>query len=180
MKIAEYRTLTVRTLPDLGSDKLNYSHMVMGLSGEIGELVECIGTELKLTGVDRVNLGEEIGDIYWYLSNYCNMREIDLPEETISVVEGYECLDFLITSISNLVDIVKKYVAYNKPIEKSKEMEATYDIRSALFLMESVYELNGGDIRSRNIHKLKVRYPEKFDENLAVNRKLDEERKTLE
>ncbi len=30
--------------------------------------------------IDRVNIGEECADAWWYLSNYCNFRNYDLEE----------------------------------------------------------------------------------------------------
>jgi len=210
MTVAEYRQHTLRTLPDLGdsfrihvknlshrleisletqiettqkieniADKLNLTHMALGLAGEIGELTECVGTGLKFE-IDRVNLCEELGDIYWYLANYCNMRELDLPEEPLVEVKVEDAFDHLIIKISDLVDIVKRYMAYNKPIEKSKEMNAVYDIRVALYLFEELYDFDGADIRSKNIAKLIARFPEKFTDELAINRNLDNEHKALE
>lgn len=165
MNVAAYRLETLRTLPNLGSPQLNLSHMVLGLAGEIGELVECVGTELKFNEINRPNLVEELGDLYWYLANYCNMQEIDLPENPVFTETDDECLDLLIVKISNLVDLVKRFMAYNKPIEKVKEIEAIYDIRVALVLFENVYDLDGDEIRFKNIAKLKALYPHKFDEH---------------
>jgi len=196
MKLAEYREHTKRTLPDLTftikgeglsvrncSDeighKLNLTHMVLGLAGEIKELVECVGTELKLK-IDKINLGEEIGDMYWYLANYCNFQNLPLPETVVFDTPPDMCLDFLIIKIGDLVDTVKRLVAYNKPIDKAKELELVYDIRVALFMFEELYSLSGDDIREANIAKLRKRYPDKFSEDLAINRNIEEERKTLE
>jgi NTP pyrophosphatase (non-canonical NTP hydrolase) len=208
MTIAEYRTHTTRTLPDLGADikdlsivlshfsendrkwdliemarvisnKLNYSHMALGLAGEIGELVECIGTDLKFN-IDKANLGEEIGDLYWYLANYANMRNIEIPETLQVDVPNVECLDFLIIKIGELVDVIKRYMAYNKEFDRTKEVLLVCDVRLALQVVENTYQLDGADIRARNIAKLKARFPEKFSDHLAVNRDLETERKTLE
>ena len=124
MTIAEYRKHILRTLPDLGkvlkdkvvkafdettlpngiafelgmllggnSNKLNYMHMATGLASEVGELVECAGTDLQFN-IDRVHLGEEIGDLYWYLCNYANMRTINLPEDLRVSIPEEQCLDF--------------------------------------------------------------------------------------
>jgi hypothetical protein len=197
MNNIEYATKTVRTLPDLAfkqnaegvfervcSDevgvKLNLAHMALGLASELGELVQCVGTELKAK-IDLPNLKEELGDIYWYITNYCNIRNIAPPLG----IEGNglpedECFELLITSVSDLVDIIKKYLAYNKEIDKASELEVAYNIFYALEMFEQVYQLNGDEIRKINITKLEVRYPEKFSDKLAINRNLEEERKTLE
>jgi len=197
MTLAEYRTHTPRTLPDLGgilygseiiipidirkkvSDKLNYMHMATGLASEVGELVECVGTDLKFD-VDKVNLGEEIGDLYWYLANYANMRNISMPEELHVVIPEEQCLDFLIIKVGMLVDIIKKFAAYNREIDRVQETLIVCDVRLALLVMEQVYDLNGKEIRLRNIAKLARRYPKEFSDFLATHRDLVAERKELE
>lgn len=196
MNLAEYRIETTRTLPNLAlrevdgefiritddeaGRRLDLCHMALGLATEIAELTKCVGTELRLKGVDKTNLGEEIGDIYWYLANYANMRDLDLPEDVSTEIENYECLDFLIERIGALVDIVKRQIAYDKAIEKVKEMEAVYDILAGLFLLEQLYDLNGNQIRATNIAKLRKRFPKKFEAQLAIDRDVAAERNTLE
>jgi hypothetical protein len=170
----------IRILDEELGLKLNLCHLTLGLASELGELVNCTGTELKIR-IDVPNLKEELGDIYWYLANYCNLRHITPPiDDLIIHLPSDRCFELLISAIGELVDITKKYIAYNRPIEKSKEMEAVYDIYSGLKLFESIYNLEGEEIRAINIRKLEVRYPEKFTQDLAINRNTDEERKTLE
>lgn len=191
----EYREKTKRTLPDLGiskttgdqitnftkehGDQFNLDHMILGLNGEIGELVKCVGTELKLR-VDKINLSEELGDIYWYISNYCNFRNLPIPEDVETTLPNDMCLDLLIISIADLTDIVKKQLAYGRIIEKSKELEIIYNIYTALLLFENTYDIQGSIIRDKNIAKLTVRYPDKYNDVAALNRNLVAERKTLE
>lgn len=190
----EYRDKAKRTLPDLGldretqtnsiveqevGDKLNLSHMIFGLNGEIGELVQCVGTQLKIR-IDKVNLGEELGDIYWYISNYCHLRELPSPEDVQTEIPNDMCLELLLISIADLTDIVKKYIAYGKPIERPKELEIVYNIYTALSLFENTYDLEGSIIRDKNIAKLMVRYPDKYSDSNALNRDTTKERKELE
>lgn len=187
MNNIEYRNNAKRTLPDLGLDtaqverifpeeaglKLNLAHMVMGLGSELGELVNCIGTELKRK-IDLVNLSEEIGDMYWYIANYCNLRNISPPEnKTVDHLPDFMAMELLIVSVADLTDLVKKYVAYGKEIQRAQEMEAIYDVYSALNLLASVYNLNTDEVRQKNITKLRVRYPEKFTQEAAINRDLE-------
>lgn len=192
----EYREKAKRTLPDLGldkaeqkvlimdrelGDKMNLAHMVFGLGGEIGELISCVGTELK-NRIDRVNLGEELGDLYWYISNYCNLRSLPIPEESSIVIDvpNDECLELLIINIADLTDLVKRYIAYGKAIEKPKELEIVYNIYAALHLFETLYDIEGSTVRKRNIDKLKVRYPDRYTDTAALNRDLNAEKRTLQ
>lgn len=63
-----YGELLVRLAQD--PEKLRLVHMVMGLSGETGELVDSIKKHLMYgKDLDVVNVKEELGDICWYMAN---------------------------------------------------------------------------------------------------------------
>lgn len=57
------------------------SNMCMGLAGEIGEVVDIMkkhiyqGKELDITDVI-----EEVGDVLWYIANFCNVNNITMDE----------------------------------------------------------------------------------------------------
>lgn len=161
--------------------KFNLCHMVMGMASELGELVNCTGTQLKVK-VDLPNLKEELGDIYWYLSNYCRIRELPVPDSSALQlnIDDDKCFDLLISSVSELTDLIKKYIAYNRPIDKAKELDTIYDIYCALKAFENIYSLSGDEVRLMNITKLDARYGAKFSEQAANNRNLDNERQVLE
>jgi NTP pyrophosphatase (non-canonical NTP hydrolase) len=202
MNRIEYAAKASRTLPDLGnilnqltdngitvaqgeiykkvSDKLNLSHMMLGLSSEIGELVNCTGTELK-NKIDIPNLREELGDLEWYLANYCNLRDITPPIELDrNQISEDRCFELLISSVGELVNVVKRFVAYDKEIDKSVELTHVYDVYTALDLFQKVYQLDGSEIRDINIAKLVKRYPKFFSNEQALNRDLTAERNILE
>lgn len=204
MNNLEYQKQSIRTLPDLGdrykrffitdgvatgaaydaykelSLKLNLSHMTLGVGSELGELVNCTGTELKVR-IDHVNLKEELGDIYWYVSNYCYLRNISTPVgKIVNEIPEERCFELLLHSVGELLNIVKRFVAYNAEIIISKELEIIYDIYSALNLFESIYKLDGAEIRKLNINKLQKRYPQKFTDEAALNRDIQAERNILE
>lgn len=116
MTTEEYQIKTARTLAQLNSRFENEMHMALGLVTEAGEFADVYKKALAYNKeIDYVNLKEEIGDILWYISNFCNML-------------GW--------SLSDVMDL--------------------------------------------NIKKLETRYPEKFTDDLAINRDLDAERDILE
>ena len=57
------------------------SNMCMGLAGEIGEVIDIMkkhiyqGKELDITDVI-----EEVGDVLWYIANFCNVNNITMDE----------------------------------------------------------------------------------------------------
>lgn len=173
MNLKEYQESAKRTLPDLGSDKLNLSHMVMGMSSELSELYDA---ELK---DDSVNIEEEKADIMWYVANYANIRNIDL--EALSQSERLPGNKPVFWYISELTDLVKRYVAYNKPIDINKEYSyldnIIYHIKRSYLVTDEERFVKS---LKNNIDKLRVRYPEKFNDYDAINRNLEQERKELE
>lgn len=179
MNFKEYQEQTKRTCPDLG-EKMNLCHMVLGLVSEQEEYIKAFVKN------DIVNQKEEVADKFWYLSNYCTFRGYDLQELYDN------CADFKLEEweskgnvydihVSKLNDYVKKYIAYNKEIDREKEKNT---------LKVLLWSLDDTDIfqnvtsllkaLQNNIDKLKVRFPEKFTEENALNRDLDLERKELE
>ena len=57
------------------------SNMCMGLAGEIGEVIDIMkkhiyqGKELDITDVI-----EEVGDVLWYIANFCNVNNITMDD----------------------------------------------------------------------------------------------------
>jgi NTP pyrophosphatase (non-canonical NTP hydrolase) len=86
----------------------------------------------------------------------------------------------LATETGEIQDILKKRLAYGKPIDMTNLKEELGDLmwyiarlcKSFNFTLEEVMELN--------INKLKARYGDKFTEEAALNRNLVKERDVLE
>ena len=85
MNYKNYQEESKRTCPNLNdnlreglSDEL---HMVMGISTEAGELLDAYKKHFAYgKELDVVNVGEEIADIMWYISNLCRIKGINLEE----------------------------------------------------------------------------------------------------
>ena len=181
MNFKEYQEKAIRTLVELESEKLALSHVALGLGSEIVELS---------TYIDEVNKIEEIGDMFWYLAGYCHIRNLQLSDyishypQKITILLAKNQPDFilnkLICDISNLQDIVKKFIAYNKSIDKVEESLILIDICTSLFIYGNISNsIDLQQILVKNIDKLLVRYPDKFSDMLAVNRNLEKEYESL-
>lgn len=174
-----YQEQAKRTCPDLGSEKLNLAHMVLGIFSEREEQIKA-HVEQDITGVL-----EETADALWYIANYCTFRNFSLQElyndrfdftqekwEEHAYVEDVK--------LSKLQDCVKKYIAYNKPLDSEKEKNAIKGILTSIVQKLSEFGLDIQHGLKKNIAKLQVRFPEKFTEENALNRNLEAERKVLE
>ena len=168
MNLQEYQKQAKRTCPSLGSEKLDLAHMMLGIHSEYVEFVEA---------TDKVNRGEELADMYWYFANYCTFRGYDLAFFDLKFAMHSKA----ITKVTSLLqDVVKKYIAYNRVIDKEVEQKLLVDLMVTLKWVASEWGLKVEDILEKNINKLKVRFPDKFTEEAANNRDLEAERKTLE
>lgn len=170
MTIREYQKEAFRTCAQLESDKLNLSHMVLGVCAEWSEFTEAVKK------ADNINCIEELVDMIWFIAGYCTFREYDLQDLTNEESHKYsfhECL-------SRLQDKVKKYVAYNKTIDTEEEQKLIANLMSLTLAMLKIYTKDVSQALQNNIDKLRVRFPDKFSEDKANSRNLESERKELE
>ena len=89
-------------------------------------------------------------------------------------------IKLLYSQCSLLQDLVKKYLAYNKEINSSVEKSILYNIEGILIAIYNLYGISCEEYMEKNILKLKARYPDKFENTLALNRNLEVERNILE
>ena len=85
MNYKEYQSQSERrclNLKDnLREDLSDELHKVIGISTEAGELLDAYKKHFAYgKNLDVVNVGEEIADIMWYISNLCRIKGIDLEE----------------------------------------------------------------------------------------------------
>lgn len=169
MKLDQYQIEAKRTCPTLGSDKLDLAHMVLGIFSEFEEFAQAVNNN------DIFNKSEECSDMMWYISNYCTFRFINL--ELMWNEKFYNKQPFIV-NVSVLQDYIKKYIAYNRQINSEKEEEI---LKAILYNVSQMYGII--DVEKslqNNIDKLRVRFPDKFSEELANNRNLTLEREKLE
>lgn len=176
MKIQVFKEQCKRTCPTLdGGIKLDLAHMVLGMNTEIVELREAIRNK------DSVNIQEELSDFLWYFCNYKNFRGYsEYIYEEQELTSNYAIIYKLYDRVSQLQDLIKKFVAYNKEINTEIELFLLNEIYQYILTIAYSYGVDIENGLEKNIAKLKKRYPEKFDENLAINRDLETERKILE
>ena len=160
MNLATYRVETTRTLPDLGSLVTNSLHMTAGI---MTELIEIIHIESYLKNFDK-RMTDECGDILWYISNYANLHNIELEFKPVPSGRSH------IQSAGKLLDMDKKALAYNKPYDIAVQAETLNFLTNDILYMVSSYYLDIEIVLEKNIEKLRVRFPEKFSGDQAINK----------
>lgn len=155
------------------SQKLCLLHAAIGLSSELGELLQAIQDGNKL------NLIEEVGDMLWYISR---ARSIVSPNNysrwTPVFDDDEDCYKYVSGSVARFCNQVKRHVFYGKELDS----EDVTLMRASLSSIEAALDfLVSIDIaREKNIAKLKARYGDKFSQHAALNRNLNKELKALE
>lgn len=185
--IVEYQLLASRTCPNLPGEHENERHMNLGVITEIGEVLDIFKKNLAYNKpLDVVNLGEELADISWYIVNKCRFHEIPLDDNFDTVkAEVKQLLDTQMFTQNDL-SINLKAEALMHPLLQAY-CGPTNNIFSAPIVQLAIlaniaewYELDFFQLLTNNIDKLRIRYPEKFTEEAALNRDLDAERAELE
>lgn len=170
MNFRDYQKLSERTMKRSGNNSIDLFHMVTGVMSEWEEFVDA---------TDEINRQEELCDMMWYIANYCTLRGLKLEDFPTQVLVDLEVkAEHVPYYTSKFADIIKKHCIYGKAIDENKELEILRGLVFTISQLAGVENLQKG--LERNIEKLKVRYPEKYTDVLALNRDLENERQTLE
>lgn len=149
-------------LDTLDPAKVDLLHMVVGVAGEAGEILECY--ERSTVGsLDRVNMVEELGDIEFYLEGVRQNLGIAYHETTNGQVPARgvvieEAVAAVTTRALMLLDVTKKVVIYNKPINRAVFVERLQWIEVWLHVLRTITGITRDETLTANIAKLSVRY----------------------
>lgn len=111
-------------------------------------------------------------------SNFCSLMDSELRDYSTERLV-HACFGMQ-TETAEFTDAVKKALFYGKDLDTTNLKEELGDL---MWYMAIAMEELGTDFETeanRVINKLKVRYPEKFTNELAENRDLEAERRVLE
>jgi len=133
--------------------------MTSGIVTELNEILD-----IPPSNNYKQKLLDEMGDAFWYISNYCNLHNIVITlepknPEGSSLYWGCKLLDY-----------DKKNLAYNKPYNREMQIEAVQQLTSNLVYKAISFSLTISEVLDKNIEKLRIRFPDKFDQNLAINK----------
>lgn len=153
------RTELVRALAKPGEDillsldahKCHMLHMAVGLSGEVGELLDAVTEENTL---------EEFGDAFFYLEGLLQGVGSTVAEFTAawSVRAGTPSLKQVIIHAAELLDDVKRYVIYDKPLDLESLQKNAVKLLERLYATVDYYGFTDEDVHADNLRKLGKRY----------------------
>ncbi len=139
--------------------KMHMLHMAVGLAGETGELLE---HECSGGGVVDSELIEELGDTEFYFEGLCQSMHITL--NTIRLDQAYSYLSatcgdsqsaaLCVVAASDMLDLVKKMVIYNKDVDLGVFVNALTKVRVRLDQAYSYYGITQLEALEHNMNKL--------------------------
>lgn len=143
-------------------------HACLGLSSEFGELCE---------DETRTASHEELGDLCWYIAIICDNCKLDFKKLYNERRDNKRELEIPIGSgvafnIGVICDVVKRAIYYGKPFEGEKLIPAIKYLLDYVFVQADTMFV---EVLYKNIEKLRIRYPEKFDMTKAYVRQIDKE-----
>lgn len=86
----------------------------------------------------------------------------------------------MVTESAEIADAIKKHIAYGREIDVVNIKEELGDLLWYISMAMDIFGFEPSDVFKTNIEKLKIRYPDKYSDELAETRNLEAERKILE
>jgi NTP pyrophosphatase (non-canonical NTP hydrolase) len=121
MNLKEYATYAIKTLTRQEEPLQDDVHMLMGMTTEVGELTDAYKKHLFYPKpLDVINVKEEIGDLMWYVVNFCNINGWDLEsilEQNVKKLKTRYPKDIFETEKANKRDLFMERMA----LEENKE-----------------------------------------------------------
>lgn len=149
------------TLSEFGVDLW---HGATGVAGECGELLECLTATPDMNKVDRTNLVEELGDLYFYIEQVrrraaLGRGDISAARELIIAPDNIVNLAVQASIYgSQVLDTVKKCAIYNKTLNLFALEDQLNRLDVYLTAIEYAFGIKHEEVLQANIDKLSVRY----------------------
>ena len=198
-ELEEYTSNVMRTATprEQSTDLADLLHSYAGIATEVAELVDIFKKRIFYgKAIDMVNLQEEIGDCFWYIGLLmslppnvtCPDLDVVLNEVLLDEKHFWESMDKdnkipLEDEFPEIEGITKVEWSFLYRLSDVKNPQRPEELVYLILLLTYLNDFYGfllKDTLDKNIEKLKARFPDKFDQNKAINRDLNNERKILE
>lgn len=150
-------------IASLTPEKIDLLHATIGVVGEGGEVVAALQKD------DRENLVEEIGDTNFYADKIYTITGI-VRRGYSEYSDANPCeIDYFIL-VADLLDLVKKYVVYNKPLDVDSLTVKLDLMEYFLFCVGEEYKISRQETLDYCANKLSVRYAGGYSDQAAQTR----------
>lgn len=172
MNINKYRRLTSATLVSKEEPILDSLHFITGIGSELLTEFEEAST--------IANMGEELGDACWYMSEYCNLWNIKTPNRFTIATDTNLRVDRIPLLVGKLLDMDKAAFVYGRVIPFENRADVILELFATVQMLIEGIGLELDVVLSTNLKKLYERYKGKFTVYAANNRDLEAELEILE
>lgn len=155
---AKEKKITVCNIPSYSSKRVAHTAIMMILN-----LSSTIQTQMKMLGNGN----------YDNFTHNLQVPHVEVKGKTLGVV-GAGHIDKNVIKIAQALDIVKKWLAQGRELDKDYLAKEFGDIAWYLAEAATALDLSLEDILQANLDKLKKRYPQGFDKNNSIHRKIDD------
>lgn len=164
-------------LNSLTGEKTHAWHMASCIPGEAGELFTPLaGYLFRNDAIDFENIIEELGDLEFYTQGLRAPFGISRAEVlTASATTGFEddikaALFAMPSRAADVFDTVKKWVLYNKPLDRAALVSALGEFQMVLETIRDHFGITLSEVLAANILKLGVRYSGGYSDAAAQTR----------
>lgn len=143
------------------AEKAHMLHMAVGIAGEAGELLSAIvdnahfGTEL-----DRTNMIEELGDVEFYAEGLIQATGVTpaIFKAPVRLTRREVHGAILSVIAADLLDLVKKHVIYDKPLDKAAVCAKLVGLVHEMTCLRTTISVTREEVIAANKEKLGKRY----------------------
>ena len=123
-----------------------------------------------------LNAVEELGDLCWFIALAAHTLDCDPFSDPDGFLRFNPEAPLLFDAVAEFVGAIKKNYAYGKPLDLPRMRWLLSAMVSRIAaICEARAERSLDDVLAANIEKLRARFPEKFDEALAIDRNVKQE-----
>jgi len=130
--------------------KAHTLHMAIGLAGEAGELLEHFCADGLIEGSDVL---EELGDNEFYFEGLCQSMSIEMGSTNATSDDPFSVPNYVVAT-TDMLDVVKKMVVYNKDIDLMIFINALTNVRARLDSLYDYYGFTQTEALEHNMDKL--------------------------
>lgn len=151
-------------LESLTPQKADAWHHASCIPGEAGELFEPLVEHLFFSAgapIDHDNLVEELGDIEFYLHGLRSNVGISYEEVAAQTTPNTNLTRTILTlpaKAADVFDAAKRWVIYNKPLDRAALSEALFAFEYVLDAIRTKYSVTRTETLAGNVWKLGLRY----------------------
>jgi hypothetical protein len=162
-------------------------HGATGVAGESGELLEAVLFQDE--EIDRVNLREELGDLYFYVEQLVQRTGIEIDWDAVTELAYNEVIspDMLVRHAgsvavhgSQVLDTVKKAAIYNKELDTELLRNQLHALLVSMATIGVMFSLPRQECLNANIQKLSKRYASLSYSDTAAQERADKQTGTDE